>query len=82
MSAISIKYFYFQVMNIFIELLNKILLGKSFSYKTSTEAFFENRGHNFLDIEKTLQKRNLRQTLFDLGQLEKSRGHCETGCNL
>ena len=56
MSAISIKYFYFQVMNIFIEVLNKILLGKSFCYKTSTEAFFENRGHNFLDIEKNFAK--------------------------
>ena len=31
----------------------------------------------------TLQKRNSRQTSFDLGQLElqKSQGHCKTGYN-
>ena len=51
MSAILIKHFYSKVMNVFVEELNKKLWIKSFFNKTKTEAFTENRGHAFLDIE-------------------------------
>ena len=44
-----------KVMNIFVEVLNKnvgqIFLTFFFFNKTIIEAFLENRGHSFLDIE-------------------------------
>lgn len=52
MSVILIKHFYFQVMNVFVEVLKKNLWVKSFSFnKAKTEAFLENRGHNCVGIE-------------------------------
>ena len=42
MSVNLIKHFYFQVINIFVEALNKKLWGKSFfRNKTKTEPFLE-----------------------------------------
>ena len=36
-----------------------------FCNKTKTEAYLENRGHAFVDIEKNFSKPNFRQISFD-----------------
>lgn len=61
-----IKHFYSQVMNTPVTVLNKNLWGESFCCnKIKTEAFLENHGHTFVDIKKTSEKQNFRQTIFD-----------------
>ena len=46
-----------------------------FLNKTKTEAFLDKYGHTYWEIlqKKTKKKKNLRQILFDLGQLEALR---------
>ena len=60
----SISYEYFSQQNVF-----EIFIY-FFCNETKTKAFLENRAHTFLSIKKNFTKRNFRQTLFDLEQLE------------
>ena len=61
-SAILIKHFYSQ--DIFAEVLHKNLWGKPLCEKTKTEAFLENRGHTYLDIDKNFSKTRFRTKLW------------------
>ena len=65
-----IKYFYSQVMNIFVEELGKKLRVNFFSNKTKTKTFLENRGHLFKIFSKIFQIWNFQHNSFDLGQIE------------
>ena len=66
MFGILIKHFYSQVMNIFVEVLNKNLGEISFSNKTKTEAFCRTAVNPFCILKKNFQKRSFRQNSFDL----------------
>ena len=49
-------------MDIFVEVFHENLWGKSFFFfgkNTKADAFYENRGHNFLDIDYTLSSKNI-----------------------
>ena len=84
LSVILMKYFHSQVMNIFVEVLNKEFWGKSFFLIKLKRKLIWRIADTLLQIlRKTLQNQILRRShlIKDIWSSQMPRGYCKSGHN-